>query len=182
MLLPSHPFPSTQHSGTSSRDKHLLKNRRAGSNLPTGMSAVREEFPSHRSVLSLSGRFLPTGEAAAAAQQWLSHCISECGTTAKTAVIELNVCKLTCQALNQLGSPNIPNPELYWAHQCSGYSSSHIPWARQRAPGSTRATTTTALSAVELITLHALGSCAILVVRDSKGSRVDATEVRLKVS
>lgn len=77
------------------------------------------------------------------------------------------------QALNQLGRHNIPNPELLCAHQCTGYSSSYITWARQTALGNTSGTTTTASAAVALITLGALDSCAVLVVRDSKGYRVD---------
>lgn len=86
------------------------------------------------------------------------------------------------EALNQLESHNIPNPELPSAHRCTGYSSSHITWSRQTAPDNASGTTATALSAVALIILHALDSCAILVVRDSKGYRVDGMEVRLKVS
>lgn len=82
------------------------------------------------------------------------------------------------QALNQLGSHKVPNPEPDY----TDYSTSYIMWARQTVPGNTSATTATASPAVALITLHNLDSCAILVVKDSKGYREDRMEVRLKVS
>lgn len=60
----------------------------------------------------------------------------------------------------QLGNHIIPYPELHCAHSCYRYSSSHIGWSRQTAPGDASETIATATPAMAQISLHALDSCA----------------------